>query len=399
MSSLIIPVYDFATQSWLASPITYRNTLLGYLYPDVQFAVGDISGVDSEADLARILDAGFEDYRIVGASGSRKKGRVLFAKGGNDHFTRFFGSAANAINYGSNLTTECRSIVEMSANILIVNDGVAATGDCHATASAQFFTAMGVDINTPFQFRICDPDHNWIAKGTVAYNPQLSGTEYAIAIPRSAFKGNSPGKSGARFVQNLVVGIVHEAEVRRVNMSYSVLQFLPWSAIEQDILPVTIDACHRLNQTIHNPQMLVEHLLNCLPDDDSDEEQFVPALTQVVEADVHGQLASHPWVIERVYDLFRSRWMRLALAGSVRFNSSMMMPDESLTDGEVCIPGVPDGMEVIVFPYPCRWQHDLAIWTNRTLPKWQSYKGVIVTNAATAITLGRDFDGGHTRRF
>jgi hypothetical protein len=248
---------------------------------------------------------------------------------------------------------------------------------------------------------MADPDNNWVAKGTVAYNPELSGTEFSIAVPRSAFKGNSPGVSGGRFVKNLIVGVVHIAEVRRVNMSYSVTQFLPWSAVESDILPSTIDAATQLSAMVGNPQALAEHLLRCVPEEEeeSDEPQYIPALTLVLEADVHGQLISHPWVIERVYELFRSRWLKLALAGAVKFNSSMVIPDEGLADGEVCIPGVPDGMEVIVFPYPCRWQHDLAIWTNRVVPKWENYSGVIVANAATQLTLARDSDGGHNRRF
>lgn len=405
MSILTLPVYDLHNNVQLPSPscdVEYRNTLLGHLYPDTKFMIGDASDylADFNADeVAHVLDQGWADYRIVGASGSRKSGRCIYAPKGGDYFTRWFGgSNAHAINYGSNLTTECRTIERIKVKVLVVNDGEWNTGDCHAKCSAKFAHRFAGGLDRAIQFRAAFLDKSWIAKGTVAYSPEvISAANYDLVIPTSSFKGNKvkPGK----YTTEILFGVVHLSEQRSVNLSYSVVQFLPWPAVEVDLLPPTVAALQHLNSLMTSPLMLAEHLIktssdaDCDDDEDGNEQQYIPALAKIVAADEFGQVAYHPWTVERIAKLFRRRWIKLATASAVKFNSSMTMPDEALADDEVCIPGLADGEEVIVFPYPCRWKHDLRVWKNRALPQWQEFKGVFVANAATLLKLGRDTDG------
>ena len=397
-----LSVYDFFTKKYLPSHhnVVYRNNLLRYLYPDTKFAIGDVSAqLEDNVDLTavgKILDAGWDDYRIVGASGSRKSGRCIYAPGGGDYFTRWFGgSNAHAINYGSNLTTECRTIERISVRMLVVADGEWATGDCHAKCSAKFAQKFAGGVERPMQFRMAFPEHSWIAKGTLAYSYEVSRSKYDIVVPTSSFKGNKvePGE----YTTEVVFGLVHLAEVRRVGLSYSVIQFLPWDAVEAELLPPTLAAAQHVNALMTSPLMLAEYLI-AQPDVDCDaedegEDQYTPAIAKIAAADKYGQLSNHPWVVERIARLFRRRWLKMSTASSVRFNSSMTMPDEMLADDEVCIPGLADGEEVLVFPYPCRWKYDLRVWRNRALPQWQEYTGVIVGNQATMLKLSRDFDG------
>lgn len=417
-------VFDLVNRSWLAneSAVIYRNTLLGHLFPDVKFAIGDCLSLLMEDDvdedaIASLLDAGWDDYRIVGASGSRKHGRVIYALGGGDYFTRFFGSNANAVNYGSNLTTECKSIVDLQVKLLVVEDGEYGTSDCHGKMSAAFAHTLADSISNPIQFRAACLAHNWMAKGTLAYSYKVSrsSSKYDIVLPTSSFKGNkvAPGE----YTVDLAIGVVFTSpqaktrtktydifgmqveqettswDWRKANLSYSVVQFLPWDAVEADILPATKKAAVELNSLILNQRKLAEYLVRDEDDEDDDSEQYVSRLAQVVEADVHCQLSSHPWVVKYTSELFRKRWLRLATAGAIRFNSSMVMPDECLPDNTICIPGLPDGEEVIVFPYPCRWKYDIKVWRNVYLKEWENSQGVIVINTQTALKLGRDFDG------
>lgn len=426
MSSLTLRVCDLASKQWLAESfnVTYRNTLLGHLYPTTEFAIGDVLPfvqVENLDGAAEALNEGFYGYKLVGASGSRKHGRCIFAKSGRaDHFTRFFGgSNMHSINYGSNLTTECKRIFETAVLIKVVEDGEYFTGDCHGKASSNFinYALTGLSDNptsTPFQFRACDPDALWIAKGTLAYSPELDGSPYALVLPVSAFKGQKVNgyvvAPGEYQVSRLLFGIVHLAEQRLVNMSYSVTQFLPWSAIEADILPGTIDQAKELNSLTSNPRQLAEYLLrsdsaavedNDSEDDDSesdDLEQYIPAIAQLLAAD-EGQnnILSHPWVADKVVQLVRKRWLRLATAGAVRFHSYMCQPDESLPFGTVCVPDLirSEGQgDLIGFPYPCRWKHDLNIIQNVAADGWMDMTGIIVGSTTTMLDLfSRDFDG------
>jgi len=412
--SLILPIFDLVDKVWLPEgcEISYRNTLLGHLYPDVKFAVGDVSSMLAEkkpnyAAIAKILDTGFEDYHLVGASGARKHGRVLFAKGGGDYFTRFFGSNANAISYGSNLTTECKEIITIAVKLLVVADDDTEydVGDCHGKTGFRLSYLLTESVNNPFQFRAASQFPAWIAKGTIAYSEKVENSDYDLVLPVSCFKGNkvAPGEYdlpeltlGLVFASPEIKHATKRLDWRRCSLSYSVLQYLPWDAVEKDILPATIKAANGINETLTNQRKLAECLLGSEDyDTEIEENEYKSTLARLVGADIHGQLTSHPWVVDKVTEMFRGRWITLATAGSVKFNSSMVMPDESLPNDCIYIPGLPEGEEVIVFPYPCRWKYDIKVWRNVHLETWEDCEGVLVVNQATALKLGRDFDGDH----
>jgi hypothetical protein len=423
---LVLPVYDLANQAWLpdSSAVTYRNTLLGHIYPDIKFAIGDVMSLLKAENpdmnhIAKVLDTGFEGYKLIGASGARKHGRVIYAlTETNDLFTRFFGSSANAIIYASNFTTECKKILDLPVKLLVVpdDDKTFGVGDCHGKASSQFCHAIAESISNPFQFRAVSLEKSFIAKGTIAYSYKVSRSKYDLVLPESCFKGNKV--TAGEYDVTLAVGLVFtspetktkvftretDTEIierhitgwdwRKANLSYSVVQFLPWDAVEADILPATKKAAAEINLLLLNQRKLTEYLIRDDEDEDGDD-QHLSQLAQVVQADIHGQLSSHPWVVNTTARLFRKRWLRLATAGAIRFNSSMVMPDESLSDDTVCIPSLPEGEEVIVYPYPCRWKHDIRVWRNVHLKQWKDSQGIIALNQQTALKLGRDFDGDY----
>lgn len=400
MTRLILKQYDLVSQQWLPNHCqsVYRNTMLGHLFPNVEFAIGDVGALlaDDEPNttyISQVLDKGFENYRLVGGSGSRKQGKAIYSTSEFDCFTRFFGSNMNAANYGSNLTTECKLIKDISIKLLVVNDGDTKsrkyrTGDCHGKCSEKFAMEFAESIYNPFQFRAFNINPDWCAKGTIAVG--FKKGKYDLVLPTSSFKGMkvAPGEYD---LPKLAFGVVFLSEIRQSNLSYSVVQFLPWDAVQKDIVPVAKRQSQELNILVNNPQKLLAYLLQ--KGNESDESVDESRLSKLLKADIHGQLSTHPWTIKSITKMLSHRWREVATSGGMKFNSSMVMPDEELPDDCIYIPGLPHGEEVIVFPYPCRWKYDIKVWTNKVLPKWEDQEGIIVGNCNTLMKLGRDTDG------
>lgn len=401
--------------------------MLGHLFPDVKFAVGDVGILlaDDEPNtihISQVLDKGFEDYRLVGGSGSRKHGKAIYSTSEFDCFTRFFGSNMNAGNYGSNLTTECKLIKDVAVRLLVVEDGDAKskkyrTGDCHGKCSEKFAMEFAESIYNPFQFRAFNINPDWCAKGTIAVG--FKKGKYDLVLPTSSFKGMKVAP-GEYHLPKLAFGLVFKSpskkaklieteetdteiieryamgwDFRKSNLSYSVVQFLPWDAVEKDIVPIAQKQAQELNILVNNPQKLLAYLLRKGDDNEVDESR----LSRILKSDVYSQLSTHPWAIKATMGMLSRRWREIATSGGIKFNSSMVMPDEELPDDCCYIPGLPDGEEVIVFPYPCRWKYDIKVWVNRVLPKWEQQEGIIVGNCNTLMKLGRDTDGRHSCRF
>ena len=382
-----LPVFDLVSQQYIPGyVVTLRNTPLQKLYPDVEFAVGTVQDLVTakEPDLklaAQLLDAGFDGYKLVGASGSRKDGNAVFARGCDDAFTRFFGSNMNAINYGSNLLTECKVVQEISVSILVVEDGEFGTGDCHAKCSDRIAEYFKFESHAA-QFRMIATKDLWLAKGTVI---AMANCKYDFIIPVSAFKGNKV-KAG-EYQTEVVFAIKAISKNTPYCMSYSVVQFLPWEAVEKDILPATVAAAKALNYASAYPNLMLKELAGC-------EKAECKGFFEVLAKDIAGQLTTHPYIVSKLAEVHQQKWINLAVAGAVKFNSGMTQPDETLKDGYCHIPGLADGEEVIVFPYPCRWKYDIRIWKNvKNTTRWKGIEGILVANEKTLMTIGRDTDG------
>lgn len=409
MTTLKLRVYDLVEKTWLSDyhGVTYRNTLLGALYPDGVFAVGDcyamLAAKIPHSKIAAVLDAGFEDYKIIGASGSRKHGRVLYSSTHSDAFSKYFGSNANCINYGSNLTTECKKIQKVKVNLLVVNDGEWNTGDCHGKCNNAFSIRFAGTWQLAMQHRIVCESDSWVAKGTIIYSPEVQDSRYDLVLPVSSFKGNKvkPGE----YKVEIIVGIVftspaknedtgYNDDWRSANLSYSVVQFLPWDVVEKDILPVAKRKAAYLNKVASSPIGILQ-FLNYINEEGeiSNKDDEYSSLVKVLKADIYNQLTTHPWIVNKVSVMLQKYWVKLATSGGIKFNYSMIMPDETLPSDACCIPSLPVGVQVIVFPYPCRWKHDIKILQNVESKQWEGNQGIIGINHATALSMGRDFDG------
>lgn len=410
-----IPVYDLVEKKWTGEIVQLRRCLLEHLSDGIEYAIGDISGLRSKKEqdnkrIAQIIDAGFEGYTACGASGSRKSGRLFFSKQVTTPFKEYFHSNMNAVNYGSNFTTQCKKVFTQQVSLLVVKDQEWATGDCHGKVSAELSHSICGANNLAIQFRIALPEYRSIAKGTLVYDYKVSRSKYDIILPTSAFKGNKlkPGE----YTTEMVFGLVFTSKANtagdktielpladlylynqrndygKANSSYSVVQFLSWQTVVQDILPVTVKQCQKLNELKSDTRKLAEYLRPTFQEDVEETRLF-----KLLDADIHNQLSTHPFITSKVSSLLQKRWLKLATGGGLKWNSSMVMPDENMPDDCCYIPGQVNGAEIVVFPYPCRWKYDIRVWTNTYIKKWSKFEGVIVANEKTLLKLGRDTDG------
>jgi hypothetical protein len=97
------------------------------------------------------------------------------------------------------------------------------TGDVH----------LNNDEGIPLQFRISSRQ-KWVAKGTLAWNPELDNSGYDLVIPWSSLKGNKPALGN--YQEKLLCGLVFEAEKRTAKPGWMLFQWFAFETLEQDEL-------------------------------------------------------------------------------------------------------------------------------------------------------------------
>ncbi len=95
------------------------------------------------------------------------------------------------------------------------------TGDVH----------LDSDPEMPLQFRIAS-FKKWVAKGTIAYNPELDDSGFDLVIPLSSLKGNKPELGNYR--EKLLCGLVFEAEKRTAKAGWMFFQWFDFETLEKD---------------------------------------------------------------------------------------------------------------------------------------------------------------------
>jgi hypothetical protein len=137
------------------------------------------------------------------------------------------------------------------------------TGDSHGKASRSFMELLGagtvetdieIDPEIPLQFRIAS-FKKWVAKGTIAYNPELDDSGFDLVIPLSSLKGNKPELGN--YTEKLLCGLVFEGEQRTAKAGWMLFQWLDYATLEPDkIISRLITKCQRLAAALNSIQNL-----------------------------------------------------------------------------------------------------------------------------------------------
>jgi len=455
---LSMRVWDCVKAKWSnADRVVLRNTMLAALHPSRDFTTGEIPVEGNPTFLANKL-GGFRTpaskgvnkaFKLDMASNARTHGRFTFAA---DPVGKvYYGSGKDEqwkrIIYGSIIHTGCRRMYYKKLRYVIVDDENRdskgnqfddptnnrnwQSGDSHGKASADlmdflrshwdFFvnTELDPDDESPPEEDIFEPNpirplqfraalrNEWVAKGTIAHNPDLEGTGIDLILPLSCFKGNKPALGN--YEEKLLIGVVHEAERRRAKPGWMLWQWFAWEVLEQDGIIAKLDRkCQNLSGALDNIQNLVEILRIDQNEAEAEittegelqsEAEYENTMIRMVRSDLHGLLLLHPYIVRRIQERLQRLWLNLAKSAGVRFYSVLTQPDDltfapiyEAGDLKFCAAGF-EPEEYIIFVNPMRHWGDVQVWTNRHIGAFREIPGVMASGTEQFLSLGRDFDG------
>ncbi|HIK29894.1 MAG TPA: hypothetical protein IGS17_00570 [Oscillatoriales cyanobacterium M59_W2019_021] len=429
---------------WSGVPlVVLRNILLAALHPTTEFCIGEISKTEKDP---RILNSfspptSKETFYLDLASNSRTHGRFTFAD--RPVGSHYYGNRESwkRIIYGSILHTGLRGLRYKVMRYVVVDDerrvGGASrdenrngnpqddptnrlhweTGESHGKCSRWVMQAFREDstdaTDTPIQFRAA-LWKDWVAKGTLAYSPLCDDRGIDLVIPISCLKGNKPDLGN--YEGKVLIGLVHEAEVRRAKPGWMLFQWFSFETLQQDgIIDRLSQKCQQLAGAWNNivalaeilriEQSIAEAELSNPDDNVMSEAEYENTMIRIIGSDRHGLLLLHPYVVRRVQQRMAAMWLNLAKAAGVRFFSVMCQPDESLAhyfdvlpNGELvgervfCAPDFEPG-EYIVFCNPMRHWGDCQLWENRHEGSFADTRGTLTAPRLLLLDLGRDTDG------
>ncbi len=448
-TTAILSVWDCQAKKWSNLPkVTLRNILLSGLHGHVakeRFCIGEVPENTNNAALLNPFVTGNKDrYQLDLASNSRNHGRFTFNSTpiGKSYYGDKASEQWKRIIYGSILHTGCKHLVATSFRYVIVDDTARDadgnlqddptnkrhwnSGDSHAKAGIDFMNLLGAgtiednvddeerDITIPLQFRIAS-FKEWVAKGTIAYNPELDDSDFDLVIPWSSLKGNKPALGN--YEGKLLCGLVFEAEQRTAKAGWMLFQWFKYETLENDSIISRLQAkCERLAAALTSIQNLAQLLR--IDQEEAEQEvqegdtgiqseaEYVNIAMDVIRHDLRGKLLLHPYITDKVKERLAKVWLNLAKAAGVRFWSLMSQPDEYFTKYEstdsngkttfsekiFCAPSMKPG-EYIVFCNPMRHWGDCQLWINRIEGIYAKGSGLMAASTKLMLSLGRDFDG------
>jgi hypothetical protein len=375
-----------------------KNTLLSVLYPGIKVAsvtvptepLDDFEEAQVENALARLVWNGVH-YKLVGASGSAKKGKFYFVD--HEHSRaiaeRFQHWPQAAIVYFGILVSPCKVMMEEpEARVLVVPDRKLGTNDCRGWIRRSVFQRLqqkhddeilsaqverlrrerygkASDENRGqaaesvlfqdakrevagkrlaggrfYQFRMAFADTQ--AKGAfkIMEDDVSDAVEADFVLPESAVK---PGLKipavmysifgpGRRFRGHTVTGIREVSRQLEFESSYTLVEHAPEDSIQLEILPQAMKQVAKLSEAVGEGRY--EDLLEILghhPDRSPDGVEADNEEFRVVEglllADASGEIVRHPYVNNQLNKLL-ARWaFKAATGGGFRLPAFALMDD------------------------------------------------------------------------
>src|SRR6201993_673863 len=293
-----------------------ENTLLSVLYPGIKVAsvnvpaepLDDYEESQVENSLARLVFKGVH-YKLVGASGSAKKGKFYFVDQEHSRAIaeRFQHWPQAAIVYFGILVSPCKVMMEApDSRVLVVPDRKLGTNDCRGWIRRSLFQRLQEKHDEEllsFQFdRLCRERHGTVrdedleeqersillhdAKRDISWkclpegrfyqfrmafaNTQAKGAfkimeddvsdalEADLVLPESAVK---PGLKtpavmysiigpGRRFRGHTLVGIREVSRQLEFESSYTLVEHAPEDSIQLEILPLAMKQVSRLSEAV-----------------------------------------------------------------------------------------------------------------------------------------------------
>jgi hypothetical protein len=375
-----------------------KNTLLSVLYPGIKVAsvtvptepLDDYEESQVENALARLVWNGTH-YKLVGASGSAKKGKFYFVDREHSRAIaeRFQHWPQAAIVYFGILVSPCKVMTEEpEARVLVVPDRKLGTNDCRGWIRRSVFQrlqekhddelfsaqverlrrerngkASGENLDADeemvlladakreisgkrlpagrfYQFRMSFA--NTQAKGAfkIMEDNVADALEADFVLPESAMKPGlkTPAVTysifgpGRRFRGDTVVGIREVSRQLEFESSYTLVEHAPEDSIQLEILPQPMKQVAKLSEAVGEGRY--EDLLEILgqhPDkplpDGVEPDNEFRVVEGLLLADASGQIVRHPYVNNQLNKLL-ARWaFKAATGGGFRLPAFALMDD------------------------------------------------------------------------
>lgn len=345
--------------------------------------------------------------------------------------------------YGSLFTGECQNNFQGQVTFLVVEDSNGENGgyleneqaeklvgDCHGKVNPIFSKELSNTNNEVIQFRLGNLTDGLYGKGTLAPKELSSyfkdfevGKQVAFVIPTSSFKGAGKGtvKPGL-YTKEVWVGEKEKAQRGEIALS-QLLASYP-NALK-DFIPKLKDHLDKLSTIIQDPRLLAQHYcsqyerreqtkdktwtpptpieaveryrnyhskgLNNLPNDDNNEidqrdsgyEEF---LYLALKADPkHHRLLDSKKFTQSLQDFVRKEYLHSAIGKIHKFDRAMILPSKDLKTGEICVPWMEEGENVLNFRSPFLNHNGMLHSTNKYVedmyaPNGKYLEGVIIVN-------------------
>jgi hypothetical protein len=375
-----------------------ENTLLSVLYPEIKVAsvnvpseqLDDFEESQVENALAQLVWDGIH-YKLVGASGSAKKGKFYFVDREHSRFIaeRFQHWPQAAIVYFGILVSPCKVMLEEpEAEVLVVPDHKLGTNDCRGWMRRSLVgklkqkhdaeivadhiariprEKLGEEQRTSgdgnglpleeiakqenarkffpsgrfYQFRMAFA--NTQAKGSFKTmdDDVADALRADFVLPESAIKPGLTGAavaysgidSGRRFRGSIAVGIREASRQLEFESSYTLLEHAPMESIQLEVLPQAMRQVSKLTDAVG--QGRYDDLLEILghhPDRDSgqpsdDNSQEFRVVEGLLLADASGEIVRHPYVNNQLNKVL-ARWaFKTATGGGFRLPAFALMDD------------------------------------------------------------------------
>ncbi|MEL4896895.1 hypothetical protein P9B04_15785, partial [Crocosphaera sp. Alani8] len=342
--------------------------------------------------------------------------------------------------YGSLFVGECKNSYQGEVTFLVVDDSNGdnggyiddeqawkLVGDCHGKVNPNFSEQLSNTTDEVIQFRLGNLDDSLYGKGTLApknfsdyFKDKEVGEQVAFIIPTSSFKGAGKGtvKPGL-YTKEVWLGEKEKAQTGEIALS----QLLPsYPNALKDFIPELKNNLSDLKEIIQDPRLLAEHyctqyerreqkkdkdwqpptpteaveryrnyqqkgLKNTVSDDnnelDSGYEDFI-YLAFKADPNHHRLLESKKFS-QALQEFVRKDYLNSAIGKNFKFDRAMIIPSKDLKTGEICVPWMKEGEQVLNFRSPFLNHNGMVNSTNKYVedmyaPEGKELKGVIIVN-------------------
>ena len=391
--------FDLSTGQWITNPFSENglltekldNSLLEHYFP----------GRESEFSIGQITDENIKDEfkhpngdTLLLSSGSR----LLYGPAEClETIEKLCPDAKDRGAYGSLFLGQCNSSInKKKLKVLVVDDETGKnngviddrlawelTGDCHGKITPKLAKELLGTDNQVIQHRISLPALNRFGKGTVAPKNLPQGID--LVLPKSSFKGGSEKIKPGLYQTPVWMAVKDYSRETKISISQLYPSFPDGM---KDFLKRSESDAIKLAEKQTSLVSLAHHY--CQKKEKSSQNTDDLPLYKIIKADLenHQQLLSSPKIVRELKQFAQNQWKDIATGRNHKFERAIIIPSKKLKNGEICVPFLPEGEEIINFRSPVLNSNGVCISKNVHVPEAYNHRGipldgVIVVNDET----------------